>query len=181
MDMDGRRIDRHKHPTMDDNCMPPPPSKINNASSLSSAENCRGPDESSTTATKDEAPAAPKQTRSNAWGAASTAAVAGISNKQRSSATLADIMAEQESDKIKQQNTKSTSVKFDVESEEERMMRLAIEASLRDQQHDNNGAEQPESSADNDMDEDIKITLGAPPDIPPNSTLVFEIECKYTK
>ena len=44
---------------------------------------------------------------------------------------------EQESDKIKHENTKSNTVKFDVESEEERMMRLAIEASLHEEQSPN--------------------------------------------
>eukprot|EP00986_Skeletonema_menzelii_P001060 scaffold284_cov133-Skeletonema_menzelii.AAC.21 len=158
---------------MDDICMPPPPSKID--ASLSSADVRTQDERSSTTAEKDNAPAALKQTRSNVWGgAASTAAVAVDSNKQSSSATLAEIMAEQESDKIKEENNKCTRVKFDVESEEERMMRLAIEASLRDQQHSENGTakQQPESAlknsnlsfsnntaTDDDMDEDIKMAI----------------------
>jgi serine/threonine-protein kinase RIO1 len=54
--------------------------------------------------------------------------------------SFATIMAEQISDSEhrKAENIRSTRVKFceEVESEEERMMRLAIEASLRDQQHD---------------------------------------------
>ena len=111
-------------------------------------------------------PTAPKQTRSSAWGAASASAA---QNKQRSSATLADIMVEQESEKIKHENIRSSKVKFsdDVESEEERMMRLAIEASLRDQQHDEIEASKQIGSVsnstaagdDDDMDEDIKMAI----------------------
>ena len=54
--------------------------------------------------------------------------------------SFSSIMTEQitESEKRKADDERSTRVKFckDIESEEERMMRLAIEASLRDQQHD---------------------------------------------
>eukprot|EP00956_Cyclotella_meneghiniana_P002352 scaffold2638_cov66-Cyclotella_meneghiniana.AAC.7 len=55
--------------------------------------------------------------------------------------SFSSIMSEQitESEQRKADDERSARVKFckDIESEEERMMRLAIEASLRDQQHDN--------------------------------------------
>jgi len=126
---------------------------------------------------RDDAPPASKQTGS-VWGIAPAAAALVDGNKQRSRATLADIMTEQESEKNKQVNVKNAKVKFsdDVESEEERMMRLAIEASLRDQQHGEiEATKQPASVLKNshvsfsnnspvkydndDMDEDIKLAI----------------------
>ena len=100
--------------------------------------------------------------------------------KQSNGVTLADIMKEQETEKIKQEkSTSSVTVKFsnDVESEEERMMRLAIEASLRDQQRDkieeakdlesvmriyqeSNSEITPKTHDDSDdMDEDMKMAI----------------------
>mmetsp|Transcript_13376 Transcript_13376/g.20813 ORF Transcript_13376/g.20813 Transcript_13376/m.20813 type:complete len:818 (-) Transcript_13376:36-2489(-) len=149
-----------------------PPNEMKDESSSSVDES------SSTKSDTDNAPPAPKQTRSSVWGIIPAAAVQVDSNKQRSSATLADIMVEQESEKIKQENIINAKVKFsnDVESEEERMMRLAIEASLRDQQHDEvEATKQPESVLKNshaslsnntstyddndDMDEEIKMAI----------------------
>lgn len=104
--------------------------------------------------------------------------------------SFASIMAEQtsQSEERKAENTRSTRVKFstEVESEEERQMRLAIEASLRDQQHDyihlephagkksalkNGGDAKPAGHVsfsanettiapiDDDMDEDMKMAI----------------------
>ena len=153
---------------MDDNRLSTP-NQIRDGALSSVDGNLSSRDEgSSTKSDTDNAPVvAPKQTCSNAWGAVSASAA---QNKQRSSATLADIMVEQKSEKNKQENTISAKVKFsdDVESEEERMMRLAIEASLRDQQHDDiDASKELESVAKNtvadddndDMDEDIKMAI----------------------
>jgi serine/threonine-protein kinase RIO1 len=73
----------------------------------------------------------------NVWGKFSTTSSSIESNKKQINATFADIMAEQETEKMnKETSSKNSKVCFsnDVENEEERMMRLAIEASLRDQQ-----------------------------------------------
>lgn len=123
----------------------------------------------------DDAQPAPKQT-GRAWGIAQAAEKVDDSISDKQALALADIMAEQESEKIKQVKAK---VKFtdDVESEEERMMRLAIEASLRDQQRDEiiEAKKQPVSALknshvsfsnntaandyDDDMGEDIKMAI----------------------
>lgn len=114
-----------------------------------------------------------------AWGiSSSTTTVTSIeSNKKQLNTTLADIMAEQETEKMnKEASCKNSKVCFsdDVENEEERMMRLAIEASLRDQQEsdqfdqnvknsqasfsDSNDAPHHYNDED-DIDDDIKMAI----------------------
>ena len=147
-------------PECEDGRLPPPPLPT---ASLSAA---------------DDAIHAPKQTSCSAWGKSSTTSSSIESNKkQLSNVTLADIIVEQETEKMKKEaSSKNSKVCFsnDVENEEERMMRLAIEASLRDQQKShhfdqkiNNSQASFSDSNDvahhyndeDDIDDDIKMAI----------------------
>ena len=92
----------------------------------------------------EECKAQPEVKQGNAWGVSSaksdginSGTALGDNEIPNRPLSFASIMAEQisESEERKVENTRSTRVKFsaEVESEEERQMRLAIEASLRDE------------------------------------------------
>ena len=83
---------------------------------------------------------APLPTQNNAWDKATKGSTPlsqpnKSNEKKRSNSTFADIMAEQESEKNITTSKAKVNFCHEVESEEERMMRIAIEASLQDQQN----------------------------------------------
>ena len=100
-----------------------------------------------------------------AWGIIANSNTTSTDSTKRSN--FADIMSEQQVEKSIEQQSAVTKVSFsqDVESEEERMMRLAIEASLQDQNGTSDEVEQqtyaskrPQPIDDQD-DNDIKMAI----------------------